>query len=108
MANILLLNQPQVGIGLQTQTFTVPTTGTYSVSVQLSEIPPSGLSVVVNKDGSPVFTAPVITPTQIAQQFKVGFEATAAQVITVVFSSAEAVDAELNSVKSITTIMQGQ
>lgn len=108
MSNILMLNQPQVAIGLQTQTFTIPTTGAYSVMVQLDEIPPTGLSVVVNDNGSPIFTAPTITPTQISQQFKASFGSlTAGHVITVVFSSSAAIDAQLNSVKTTTTIMQG-
>lgn len=107
MSNILLLNQPQVSIGLQTQTYTIPSTDLYSIAVQLSEVPPSGLSVVVNDNGSPIFTAPTITPTQIAQQFRVSKQLTAGHVITVVFSSAVAIDAALNSVKATTTIMQG-
>lgn len=36
MANLLILNQPQVWNGLGTLTFTIPTTGNYSVQVQSS------------------------------------------------------------------------
>lgn len=35
MSNILILNQPQVSVGLSAFTFTVPTTGLYSLLVQL-------------------------------------------------------------------------
>ena len=75
MSNALILNQPQVMVGLGTMTYTVPTGagGAYNVSVQLTEVPPSGLSVVVNDNGSPIFTAPTLSPTQIAQQFKYSF-----------------------------------
>lgn len=107
MSNILLLNQPFVFCGLGTLTYTVPTTGTYSVMVQLSEVPVSGISIVVNDNGSPIFTAPVITPTQSAQQFKYSFQATVADVITVVLASVSAIDAQLNTVKSQITIEQG-
>jgi len=107
MANILLLEQPFVFVGLGTLTYTVPATGRYSVKVQLSENPPSGLSVVVNDNGSPVFTAPVITPTQIAQQFKVSLSLTAADVVTVVLASSSAIDNQLNTVKTSVSIGLG-
>ena len=107
MANYLLLNQPFVFVGLGTLTYTVPSTAKYNVHVELSEVPPTGLSVVVNNNASPVFTAPVITPTQIAQQFRVGLQLTAADVVTVVLASSAAIDNQLNTVKSTITIGQG-
>lgn len=107
MANTLILEQPFVFVGLGTLTYTVASTGRYSVKVQLSENPPSGLSVVVNNNASPVFTAPVITPTQIAQQFKVSLSLTAADVITVVLASSSAIDNQLNTVKTSVSIGLG-
>jgi len=107
MSNYLLLNQPQVFCGLGTLTFTIPTTGLYSVLFQTTEVPPSSLSVLVKKNGSTVFTAPTLTTTQSAMQFKVGLSLAANDVITVVLSSSAAVDNALNNVKSITSIEQG-
>jgi len=171
MANYLLLNQPQVFVGLGTLTYTVATTGNYNVQVQVTvpealptgdgagsgagpgsgagggdaygfagggisaaggvgqgfgavpnnyQQPPSygsnqtsgaavssGLSIVVNKNGSPIYTATAPTATQSAQQFKYSFQATAADSITVVFSSSTASDKGLNGVTSITSINQG-
>lgn len=108
MSNILILNQPSVEVGLTTETFTIPTTGLYNVAAQITEIPPSGLSVVINQNGSPIYTAPTITPTQTALQFKFSFPATAADVITVVLSSSTANDLLLNSVKMNVAIGQGE
>lgn len=108
MANILLIEQPFVFCGLGTLTHTLASTGNYNVKVQLSENPPSGLSLVVNKNGSPIFTAPTITPTQIAQQFKTAFQAAANDVITVVLSSSSQIDNNLNTVKSSISIGGGQ
>lgn len=108
--NTLILGKPQVANGLQTMTYTVPSTEqsrTYNVQVQLTEVPPTGLSVVVNKNGSPIFTAPAITPTQIAQQFRFSFIAAASDVITVVLASSAAIDAGLNNVKSTITLSTG-
>ena len=107
MSNTLILNQSMVGVGLVTQTYTVPTTGAYNVRVDVTEIPPSGLSIVVNDNGSPIYTAATIGQTQSAIQFKYGFLATATHTITVVLSSSSANDNLLNSVKSIISIGQG-
>lgn len=107
MSNILLLNQSSVEMGLVTMTFSIPSTGLYNVKADITEIPPSGLVVVVKQNGSTVFTAPVITPTQSALQFKYDLNAVAADAIQVVLSSPSAIDALYNSVKSIISIGQG-
>lgn len=107
MSNILILNQSYVTVGLGTVTFTVPATGQYNVKCDFTENPPSSLSVVVNNNASPVFTAPAVSPTQGAQQFKVSLSLAASDVVTVVLSSSAAIDNLLNSVKSIISIGQG-
>lgn len=107
MSNTLIINKPYVNVGLDTMTHTVQKSTIYSVQVQLTEVPPSGLSVVVNQNGSPIFTAPTLSPTQIAQQFKVAINCTANDVITVVLSSASAIDNQLNTVKSTISIQEG-
>lgn len=107
MANILIKNQPFVSVGLGTYTYTVPVTGTYNVSIQSLETPITALSIVINKNGSPVYTAPVITPTQSALQCKVDLLLTAADVITVVLSSSAPIDNQLNSLKTTVSIGDG-
>jgi len=99
-----------VDVGLVTDTYTVPTggAGLYNVAAQVTEIPPSGLSVVVNKNGSPVYTAPAVTPTQSALQFKTSQLLADADVITVVLSSSTANDLLLNSVKTNVAITLGE
>jgi hypothetical protein len=64
----------------------------------------STLSVVVNDNGAPIFTAPVIGQAQSAVQFKTSFLAVAGHIITVVVSSG---DGLLNSIKSSTSIEKG-
>jgi hypothetical protein len=107
MSNILILNQPRVDVGLVTDTFTVPTSGLYNLAAQITEIPPSSLSVVVNRNGTPVYTAPVLTLTQSAQQFKVDLNLTALDVITMVMTSTNPNDLLLESVKTNVAIGQG-
>lgn len=107
MSNTLILNQSYVNVGLDTMTYTVPTTGNYNAKFEVTEIPPSGLSIVINNGGSPIFTAPTIGQSQSAIQFKFSFQATAADVITIVLTSAAASDQPINNVKSIISIGQG-
>jgi hypothetical protein len=107
MSNILLLNVPRVDVGLVTDIFTIPSTGLYNLEAQITEIPPSGLSIVVNQNGSPIYTAPALTPTQSAIQFKVDINGVAADTITLVLSSSNANDALLESVKTNVSIGQG-
>lgn len=170
MANYLILNQPQVFVGLGTLTYTVVTTGAFNVQFRATvpqqvlegdgagsgtglgsgtggggqgfvlgdrgtgyggvgqgfgtannyQQPPSagsnqstfpavtsGLVVVVNNNGSPIYTANAIAGNQSQLEFKYSFLATAADSITVVLTSAVADDALLNSVKSTTTIGEG-
>lgn len=107
MANTLILNQNFESVGIETKTFTIPTTGLYTVRVEYTVVPPSSLVVLVKNGASTVFTAPTLTPTQSELRFSVTLLCTAADVITVVPSSAAAVDNLLNSVKSIVSIANG-
>jgi hypothetical protein len=103
----LLLNQPFVSVGLPTWAYTVGTAGIYSVLIQSTELPPSGVSIVINNNGSPVFTAPTLSATQGSIQFKYMQLFAASDAITVVMSSATASDALLNTVQSTCSIQQG-
>lgn len=68
----------------------------------------SGLSVVVNKNGTPIYTMPTLAVAQSASQLKFAFQAAINDAITVVISSSTASDETLNGVKSIIAIQQGQ
>lgn len=108
MSNILFLNQPFVSVGLDDYTHTIAADGIYNVHGELTEVPPSGVSVLVKKNGSTIFTAPTLTPTQSAMQFNTGPKSfAAADVITVVIASTDAIDNQLNTVKNIVSIEQG-
>lgn len=108
MANTLFLNTRRSDTGLQTATYTVPTAGAglYYVEFEVTEFPPSSLVVVVNKNGSPSYTAPTITPTQIELKFKTNLSLADADVVTIVMTSSD--DSTLNSLKSNVSIGQGQ
>ena len=107
MSNILFLNVPRVDVGLVTDTWTAPSAGLFNLEAQITEIPPSGLSIVVNQNGRPVYTAPALPPIQSAIQFKVDLNCAAADVITLVLSSSNSNDLLLESVKTNVAIGQG-
>lgn len=108
MSNILILNQSFVSVGLGTLTYTIPAAGLYNVKCDLTEVPPSGISVVVNLNGSPIYTVSSLPTTQSAFQFKTRpISCALNDVVTVVLSSSAAVDNQLNTVKSIVSIGQG-
>lgn len=108
-------------VGLATQTYNVPTAGNYTVGVNYS-IPyiasgssadssattgGSALQLLVKLNGTTKLTLSSPTPTQPALSGSVSMLCAAADVITVVPSSANAVDAGLNAVKGIINIYLG-
>lgn len=104
---ILLLNSPFVTVGLGTFTYRVPTAGVYNITVQSTQEVPSGLSIVINQNGSPVYTAPTLSPTQSALQFKFDLLCAAADALTVVLSSSAAQDQLYNSLQTTLAIGNG-
>lgn len=119
MDPILFLNSPQVGVGLNTYTYTVPTTGLYVLTGQFT-VPSavatgdgagsgstgttgpavsSSLSVLIKQNGTTIYTSPTLSPTQSSFQFLQHFLFTAADAISVVVGSSNANDELLNTVQ---------
>lgn len=67
----------------------------------------SGLSIVVNDNGSPVYTAPTLGLIQRAQQFKQEFLFTSGHTVTVVFASSTSTDEQLQGITSNVSIGTG-
>lgn len=107
MSVTLIQNAPQVNVGIQTYTFSIPATGLYKVHFEVTEVPPSGLSVLVKDNGSTVFTAPVIGQTQSAMKFDDVRAYTSGHTVTVVMAGSGN-DLLINSVKSICSISNGE
>jgi hypothetical protein len=124
--NSLQLNTSSPVAGLGTSTYNVALAGMYSVNVQStlpfeqgtfnnsSVVPPvtSGLQIVINQNGSPMVTvggsATNPTPTQPSMGASAKLQCAASDVITVVLSSANAIDNQPNSVKSTINLYQGE
>jgi hypothetical protein len=109
----LVRDQPFVTAGLtvspDTLNYTVPSggAGIYTVRVQLTEVPVSGVSMIVKQNASTVYTAATLSPTQIAQQFTYSQLYAAADVIGVVLSSSTAIDLVANNVKATISVSLG-
>jgi hypothetical protein len=70
----------------------------------------SGLSIVVKKNGSTVYTAPAFPSAsdQSSLQFKTSMLCTAADSITVVFASSTLSDEQLQGVNANVSVVQGE
>ena len=124
--NALQLNASTPVTGLGTQTYNVVTAGLYTCAVNFtipyvasgssanssSTAGQSGLQIVVNQNGSAVLTlggsSTNPTPTQPLIGGSVRIQAAASDVITVVLSSSNAVDAVPNAVKGTINLYQGE
>jgi hypothetical protein len=90
--------------GLGTNTYTVEVAAPHSIECKSFLLPPTGLSIVINKNGSPLITSTVVNSdaqllsVETAAQFAIG------DVITVVLSSSVPNDNVPNSIKSIIDI----
>lgn len=124
--NSLQLNTSSPVAGLGTSTYNVLVAGQYTVNVQStlpfeqgtfnnSSVVPSvasALQIVINQNGSPIVTvggaAPAVTPTQPSLGATAHLSCAVNDVITVVLSSANAIDGIPNSVKSTINLYQGE
>ena len=103
-------NQNLTFAGLGTLSITVPLAGAYFAEGHISlptlakgDIAPSALVVVVNQNGSPVYTGQAG-----AEGFYVNLSCAINDVIAMVFSSGAAVDQGLNVIKSVVSIGLGE
>lgn len=110
---ILILNQPQVFVGLIPSggvVYTIPTTGQYNITCGITFPAPSpNLAVTVTQNGSTVYTMPAPSSVQqIAQQFKFDFQAATNDAIEVnVRDTSDTADTGLQAVKFTIAIGQG-
>lgn len=96
-----------VGLGTYTFTVTSATAGMITVQATASENPPSGLSIALQKNGSPVATSTAPTTAQGTINIQTTMNCVATDVISVVITSSAAIDNQLNTVKTLVTLRQG-
>lgn len=104
MNETLLADQSRTVAGLGTLTFTAPSTIDYSVIVGSTLNPPTGLSIVINQNGSPVVSQPISAPSAMSAGASAIISCTAGDVITIVLSSSVNNDTIANNVKTTVSI----
>lgn len=109
MANTLKVHQSNVICGLGSYTHTVANTGMYCVTAHCEENPTSSIVITLSQAGSVTDSASstAATTSQNHIEIKKVFNCTAGDVLTVALVSADAIDNQLNNVKTIVVINQG-
>lgn len=101
--------QLTIGAGIGTWSYTVPTLGTYAVSIFSTFAAPSGLIITINQNGSAVGPSP--TTALPASQSEINIQArlncAAGDVITVVLSDSTFQDQSIPTIKTIIDLHQG-
>jgi hypothetical protein len=101
-------NNAQSFIGLNTFTSTLTITGRWTLSVEVSELPPSGVLITVTQNGTTIATN--TSPTSTQQDIilvNIPIQGTSGDVINTTISSAVATDAGLNATKTILNLRAG-
>lgn len=92
---------------LDTYNHTAAAASMYTVSLAMSEQPPSGLVIQIKQNGSTIATAPAPTAAQQVCQISTVLNCAANDLISVVISSAVPTDQNINAIKGILNIRQG-
>lgn len=104
---ITRIDQSKVISQLDTYNHTALQNSMYMVSVDMSEVPPSGISIVINQNGSPKATSTAPSATQSNIKLQVVLNCAASDVIGIAITSSNAIDKALNGIKGILSIHTG-
>jgi hypothetical protein len=92
---------------LDTYNYTVLKAQMYTVELDMSEQPPSGLSINIQQNGSSKATSTQPTTAQSHIPLRIVMNCAVNDVISVVLSSSNSNDQQLNSIKGILNIHEG-
>jgi len=102
MSQNIKANRSMPVVGLGTFTHTVLNAGIFYCSAQATDVPPSGLSIVINLNGSPVASTPSLNSNAQTIGVDAHMNCASSDVITVVISSSTSNDVSLlNAVKTM-------
>lgn len=109
MATTLIFNgaQTQVISNLDTYNYTVNTAGMHVASIQLTEVPMSGISIVIKNNSSTVATSTTPTDVQSTINLSVTINAAVNDIIGFVLTSSTPIDNQLNTIKAIINVHKG-
>jgi hypothetical protein len=108
MAQIITgISQSKVLSSLDTYNHTAGAAQMYTVNVKMSELPPSGLSIVIQQNGSPMATSVAPAATQGELDLRIVLNCAISDVISVILSSSNVQEAGRNQIKGILNITPG-
>ena len=107
MTTITGIGQTKILTNLDTYTHTAALASMYKVIIQMTELPPSGLSVVIQQNGSTVISAAAPAASQNHIELQTILNCAISDTISVVLSSSQASDQTINSIKGILKITPG-
>lgn len=108
MSQILTTSiQTKILSQLDTYNYTVPTDGVYTVSVSLDEIPPSGVTIDLQKNTVSAATSATPAATQSNVKLQTAMNCVTNDTISIVLASPSASDTGLNVIRAIANIRPG-
>lgn len=106
MAQIITkISQAKVINSLDTYNHTATTTNMYTVAIMMTEIPPSGISIAIQKNGVTQATSTAPAATQNEIQMRLVMNLVPTDLISVVITSSD--DKNMNTIKGILNIHTG-
>lgn len=105
--NVVNIGQVKVLNALDTYNHAALQNSMYMVAVSVSEVPPSGLSVLIQQNSVTKATAALPAASQNHVDLQVVLNCAINDVISVVLSSSSAIDKGLNSIKATLNIHPG-
>lgn len=96
-----------VGTGLGTWTITVPTLGVYHASCFLTEVPPTGISVAIQQNGSSVIATGALNPNATVYNLDCFIDCAVGDIINIVVTSATTPDLSVPTIKSVMNVRAG-
>lgn len=101
------MDQSKVISSLDTYNYEIPANGMHMIHVQMNEVPPSGLSVVIERNSVQVASSGTLAASQSIIDLQIVLNCTAGDDISIIVSSSEAEEAAPNAVKGIINIHPG-
>lgn len=101
-----LLYNSQAVTQLDTYNYTIPAAGSYQIQVTANEIPPSGLSMVIQQNSSTKATSTTLAAAQNTINLQVPLVCAQGDTISFILSSSTPSDQMPNSFKALLNIRQ--
>ena len=101
------IGKTKILTNLDTYVHTALLASIYTVEVQLTETPPSGMSIVIQQNGSPMATLSAPAASQSVMDLQVKLNCAISDTISIVLASSSAIDKQLNNIRAILKITPG-